>query len=525
MRTEIIINAATQETRIAILENGRLAEILVERPDNERLVGNVYKGTVTSVLPGMQAAFVDIGLEKSAFLHARDMEGSPENFDEDDDEDEDDDDEADEGEDSGSKGRGRRGRRRIPPIQDLLEKGQEVLVQITKEPIGTKGPRVTTDLSLPGRFSVLMPYSEHLGVSRKIAGWGEKRRLRALVKPLIPENCGVIVRTVAEGKGEDELTSDIKHLTRTWARIRSRAKRLPAPALLHAELGMTTSLIRDLFNDEVERVVIDSKAIYREILAYLKNTAPHLENRVLLFNEKEPVFDAYGIEEEIENATNRRVPLRKGGFLVIDHTEAMVTIDVNTGRYVGRRDQETTILNINLEAAHEIARQLRLRDIGGIIVIDFIDMSIEPNRRRVWDEFSKALRPDRSRINVGERLSEFGLLEMTRQRVRPSLLYTYSETCPTCNGSGRVPGPDTTVTKLERWLKRLRADNGRSKLVLEVCPSVADYLRQDDERRLKALRKATASQVILEDDGRLSVEDFRFSDLKTAEDLTSRYLS
>ena len=515
MRTEIIINVATQETRIAILENGRLAEILVERPDSERLVGNVYKGVVTSVLPGIQAAFIDIGLEKSAFLHARDMGGQPENFDDDDDDDDDDNAQPDR----------KRGGRRGPPIQELLSKDQEVIVQITKEPIGSKGPRVTTDLSLPGRFIVLMPYSEHVGVSRKISAYGEKRRLRSLIKSLMPENCGVIVRTVAEGKGEDELTSDVKYLARIWAKIRSKAKRLNAPALLHSELGMTTSLIRDLFNDEVERVVIDSKPIYREILQYLKRMAPHLRNRVYLYNEREPVFDAYGIEEEIGNATNRRVPLRKGGFLVIDHTEAMVTIDVNTGRYVGRRDQETTILNINLEAAQEIARQLRLRDIGGIIVIDYIDMIIENNRRRVWEEFSRALKLDRSRINVAEKISEFGLMEMTRQRVRPSLLYTYSEKCPMCNGSGRIPGPDTTVTKLERWLKRLRADNGRSKLVLEVNPAVGDYLREDDDRRLKALRKATGSHVILEDDTQLAVEDYRFSDLRTAEDLTHRYVS
>jgi ribonuclease G len=514
LKTEIIINSATQEARIAILEEGRLVEILVERPDTERAVGNIYKGIVTSILPGMQAAFVDIGMEKSAFLHARDVGGSPERLDEDDNDDE---------EEEDDERRPPREAKKYTPIQDLLTKGQEVIVQITKEPIGTKGPRVTTDVSLPGRFSVLMPYSNHVGVSRKISSWGEKRRLKQLANQLRPDTCGIIVRTVAEGQGEDDLTRDIGELKRTWERVHRRAKRLKAPALIHTELGMTTSLMRDLLNDGVERVVVDSKVVHRDITKYLKSTAPRLRDRVILYEEKEPVFDAYGIELEIANATNRRVPLRKGGFLVIDHTEAMVTIDVNTGRYVGRNNQEQTILNINLEAGQEIARQLRLRDIGGIIVIDFIDMGVEANRRRVWEEFSKALRHDRSRINVAERLSEFGVLEMTRQRVRPSLLYTFSEPCPLCKGSGRVQSPDTTVTKLERWLKRLRAAGGEKKLVLEVHPTVGTFLREKEQRRLKALRRTTGAQIILEDNGVLEIDAYRFSSLKTAEDLTGRY--
>ena len=513
MKTEIIINVATQETRIAILEDGRLAEILVERPDDQRLVGNIYKGIVTSILPGMQAAFVEIGLERSAFLHARDIGFHPDIMDVDETEDEDEDEldlkKAQEV--------------RYTPIQQLLSKGQEVIVQVTKEPIGTKGARLTTSLSLPGRFAVLMPYASHIGVSRKISNWGEKRRLKQLAQALRPDNCGIIIRTVAEGRGEEELTRDINHLTRIWDRVRRKAKRLAAPALLHSELGMTSSLIRDLFNDDVDRVVVDSKRVYRDIMSYLRSTAPHLRNRVVLYAEKEPIFDAFGIEEEIENATNRRVPLRKGGYLVIDHTEAMITVDVNTGRYVGRNNQEATILNINLEAAEEIARQLRLRDIGGIIAVDFIDMAVEANKRRVWEEFVRALKHDRSRINVAEHISEFGIFEMTRQRVRPSLLYTYSEPCPTCKGSGRVQSPDTTVTKLERWLKRLRASKGERRLVLEVHPMVAGYLREDDERRLKALRRATGVQLILEDNADLEIEGYRFSSLTTAEDLTQHF--
>lgn len=512
VKTEIIINAATQETRIAIMEDGKLAEILIERPDEERLVGNIYKGIVTSVLPGMQAAFVDIGMERAAFLHARDIGVQPDY-----DEDENGDDDEDGFDQPGM------GQERFTPIQHLLSRGQEILVEITKEPLGTKGPRVTTALSLPGRFVVLMPYASHLGVSRKISNWNEKRRLKTISKQLKPEGCGMIVRTVAEGKGEDELTKDIKHLSNIWKRIRRKAARVKAPSLVHTELGMTTSLIRDLFSEEVDRIVVDSKRVYREIDGYLKNVAPHLRNRILLYDEKEPIFDAFGIEDEMSKATNRRVPLKKGGFLVIDHTEAMWTIDVNSGRYVGRSNQETTILNINLEACEEIARQLRLRDIGGIIVIDLIDMAVEANRQRVWQEFNRFLKRDRSRINVAEKISEFGLLEMTRQRERPSLLYTYSESCPTCKGTGRIQSSDTTVTKLERWLKRIRAANGERKLVLEVHPMVADYLRDDQERRLKALRRATGAHVILEDNTTIDIDQYRFASLRTAEDLTEKY--
>jgi ribonuclease G len=510
LKTEIIINVATQESRIAILENGVLAEILVERPDDERLVGNIYKGIVASILPGMQAAFVDVGLGRSAFLHARDIGSTPEFV-------------GDESEGDEPLTADQRRKLRWTPIQEQLTKGQELLVQVTKEPIGSKGARLCATLSLPGRFVVLMPYTDQIGVSRKISNWGEKRRLRQLAQTLKPENCGVIVRTVAAEQGEEELTNDFRHLSRTWERIRRKATRLPAPALMHSELGMTTSLIRDLFNDDVSRVVVDSKRVYRDIVTYLKGTAPHLRDRVRLYKEDEPIFDAFGIEEEIGNAANRRVPLKNGGFIVIDHTEAMWTIDINSGKYVGRNNQEATILNTNMESIDEIARQLRLRDMGGIIVIDFIDMAGETNRRKVWEEFSQALTRDRSRVNLAEQISEFGLMEMTRQRVRPSLLYTFSEACPTCHGSGRVQSPDTTVTKLERWLHRLRAANGEKRLVLEVHPSVSAYLREEDDHKLKALRRATGTRLVLEEGRGMEIDAYRFSDVRTAEDLTAQH--
>ncbi|MCK5329628.1 MAG: Rne/Rng family ribonuclease, partial [Candidatus Latescibacteria bacterium] len=412
MRTEIILNIAVHETRIAILEDGRLVEILVERPESERMVGNIYKGTVNAVLPGMQAAFIDIGTPKSAFLHASDVSDAASNyerfFEEVDEEDE-------------EENEKRRPPRKFVPIQDRLKKNQEILVQITKEPISTKGPRATSELSLPGRFTVLIPDDDHIGVSRKIKDWSEKRRLKRLTREVKPDNFGVIVRTVAKSKGEAEVKNDIKQLIRLWEKIRKTSQKTKAPALIHREMGITSSLIRDLFSEDVDRLVIDSKREYKKILSYVKSVSPGLRSKIELYDDNTPIFDAFQIEKEIEKAYSRRVELKAGGSLVIDHTEALVAIDVNSGRYVGRRNQEETVFKINMEAAREIACQLRLRDLGGIIVVDFIDMAIAKNRKKVEDELYAATRRDRSKMNFST-LSEFGLLEMTRQRVRPSLL-------------------------------------------------------------------------------------------------------
>lgn len=501
MRTEIVLNSAIHETRIAILEDGRLVELLVERPEQERMVGNIYKGVVQNVLPGMQAAFVDIGTGKNAFLHVSDVWDL---------------DFLDVEEE-------RHGKQGYVPIQQKLRKGQEILVQVTKEPIGDKGPKVTTAISLPGRFVVLAPGQEELlGVSRKITDPAERRRLRKLAAGLRPEHCGVIVRTVAKGKGEKEIGGEIRKLAKLWEKILKASQKVRAPALLHREMGITSSLVRDLFSEDVDRVVVDSKKEYKRILSYLREVSPHLRERVELYDGELPIFDAFHIEEQVEEALARRVELKTGGFLVIDHTEALVAIDVNTGRYVGRYDQEDTILKINLEAAREIARQLRLRDIGGIIVIDFIDMASPRNRRRVEQELAEALKRDRARTSILP-INQFGLLEMTRQRMRPSLLYTFSEPCPVCGGVGRVQGRDTTVTKVERCLKRAKVFSGERKFVLKVHPSVAEYLLEDRSRRLKLLQKSAKVKVELEEDGELSIEEFRVVSERTGEDMTDRY--
>jgi ribonuclease G len=499
LATEIIINVGVYETRIAILEDQKVMEVLVERPEKQRTVGNIYKAIVESVLPGMQAAFVNIGLQKSAFLPLGDVEESR-LFD----------------------FEVETEKPRAPAFGQHLQQGQEIIVQITKEPIGTKGPRVTTEISLPGRFAVLLPSDDRIGVSRKITNWTEKRRLKKVTQEIKPDGFGIIVRTVAKTKGKAELEGDIKNLLKTWNKVYKRAQKVKAPVLLHREMGMTSSLIRDLFTDDVDRVVVDSKREHKQIVAYLHSVSPQLCSKVELHDEKSPLFDVFKIEQEIEKTWDRRVWLKKGAYLIIDHTEALVTVDVNSGRYVGKTDQGKTALEINLESAREIARQLRLRDIGGIIVIDFIDMASARARKKVWEKLMIALGKDRSRTNALP-ITEFGLVEMTRQRVRPSLLYTFSETCPVCNGVGRVQGRDTTVSKTERWLKRARAASVEKNLILQVHPLVAEHLSEKDESRLKLLKKSTKTKLDLVSVPELAIEQYRFLSAKTGEDLTEQF--
>ncbi|MFT5368659.1 MAG: ribonuclease G [Candidatus Latescibacterota bacterium] len=509
VKTEIIINVASHESRIAILEDGKLAEILVERAEKERMVGDVYKGVVSAVLPGMQAAFIDIGHEKAAFLHVSDMPGSPGSMVELDAE-------TLEDVDVQKNSRGKS----FVPIEELLQKGQDIIVQIKKEPISTKGPRITAVPSLAGRFMVLVPDGDKIGVSRKINNWNEKRRLKDVTRRIKPDGFGLIVRTEGENKGDRELGRDLKDLLGTWNRIQRRAKKSSEPELLHKEMGMTSSLIRDLFTDDVHRLVVDSKHEYKQIQSYLKTTSPQLRKCVEYHRDKRPIFDAFGIEQEIEKLSERKAWFKGGGYLVIDHTEALVAVDVNSGRNVGRSNQDETVLKTNLEAAKEVARQLRLRDMGGIIVIDFIDMNTLQDRRRVENEMKQAIRPDRSRIRYSD-ITEFGLMEMTRQRVRPSLLFTYSEPCPTCLGTGRVASRDTVVARIERWLKRSRASALERRLTVQVHPDLGEYLLENRKERLKRIRKSTRVWLNVEADPELSEDEYRIFSRKRKIDITN----
>lgn len=449
MKREILINANPRETRVAIIEDDQLVELLVDRPEARRMVGDIYLGRVEAVLPGIQAAFVDIGTEKSAFLHASDLV-YPEDEAEDGDDDDDDGDEE-----QGGGGGGRRNRGKAPAIQDVLKRGQDLIVQVSKEPISTKGPRVTAQVSLAGRFLVYMPDAERVGVSRKIGEREVRKRLRAQVEAILPKNSGgVIVRTVGEDVTAETLERELTTLIGQWKRIKRKTHFVRSPNLIHRETSLTRGLMRDVFSTKVEQVTVDSKQVYNEILEYLKGIAPELIDRIKLYEDVVPLFDKANIEQELRDLFKRRCDLPSGGYLIIEQTEALVSVDINSGRYTGKKDPEKTILKTNLEAAREVARQARLRDLGGIIVCDFIDMETKANRDRVIQELRTHLSRDRARTKAFA-VSELGLVEMTRQRVRQSHLQNMTEACPTCHGTGRVFTAETIARRVERSVRKV----------------------------------------------------------------------
>jgi len=509
LKREILINAGPRETRVAILEDDRLVEVLHDRPDIRRTVGNIYLGKVEAVLPGMQAAFVDIGTGKSAFLHASDLI------------------EPDDDEDDDENGNGRQGRnsRRLPNIQDHLKRGESLLVQVTKEPISTKGPRVTRQISLAGRFLVYMPYASKVGVSRKIDSREERGRLRKMMKGMLPKDAGgFIVRTVAEDLTEAKVKRELKSLLEMWKKIKRKAHfvRLKVPALVQREASLTSGIVRDLFSDKVDRAVVDSKPLYGEIRKYLREVDPDLMERVTLYKEPAPLFDKFDIETEIHELFNRRVDLPTGGYLIIEQTEALVSIDVNTGRYTGQKDPEKTIVRTNLEAAREIARQVRLRDLGGIIVIDFIDMGSQSNRDKVLHELRTHLGRDRARTRAFQ-VSELGLIEMTRQRVRPSLVDSMASGCPSCGGLGRVFRPEVVVRRLERSLRKAASEDKERRLTVRLHPEVALYLMEQEPGFLKDLARGLGMDLELRDDPIIRIDEFRLVAQPAGRDVTDHY--
>jgi ribonuclease G len=505
MKREILISASPQETRVAILEDDILVEFMVDRPEAERLVGDIYLGQVEAVLPGIQAAFVDIGTEKAAFLHVSDVareEGEEE---------------EEEEEEGGARGR------RYPPIQDMIKKGERLVVQVSKEPISTKGPRVTTQISLPGRFLVYMPQSSHIGVSRKIEEREERARLRALAKEIVPEGeGGVIIRTVGEELTRETFEREFKTLHGTWKKIQRRARGARPPALIHREAKLTSGIIRDVFTEKVDALVIDSKEVYNEVKQYLLGVDPELLNRVHLYAEPKPLFDKYGVEEAIREAFQRRVDLPSGGYIIIEPTEALVSIDVNTGRYTGKKDPEQTILKTNLDAAREIARQLRLRDVGGIIVCDFIDMESRANQDRVIQELRTYLNRDRARTRAFQ-LSELGLVEMTRQRVRPSLFFSLTESCSHCGGTGRVFRPETVVRRIERAIRRIAVEGADKEILIRIHPQVALHILEEEPNFLRRLEKSSRLALDLRDDPLMRQDEFRLLSGPAARDITSKF--
>ncbi len=507
MFREIVINADPGETRVAVLEDASLVEFFVDREESRRRVGDVYKGRVEKVLPGMQAAFVDIGLARAAFLHVSDMLASMLNLDAFD--------LDEEGDRSVPRGRD-------VSIDRLIEKDQEILVQVIKEPIGTKGSKVSGRISLPGRYLVLMPGLNRIGVSRKIAERDERMRLKAILRELKPKNAGVICRTVGEKRSKRDFTSDIKYLTDLWGEIEKRAEQNDAPACVHADMGLTTGLMRDIFTHSVDRVAVDSKDVYKEVLRYLKSDAPELKSRVKLYTGEGPIFDEYGIESEIQKSFERKVWLKKGGYIIIESTEAMVTIDVNTGRFTGKKSQADTILKTNIEAAKEVARQLRLRDLGGIVVVDFIDMEDEKHRHAVYDTLRTALSPDRARTRIYP-VSGLGLVEMTRQREREPLLNYFSEDCPCCQASGKILSLPAAAMRVERSLQRVGAQAKEKEVRITVQPELAVYLFDDRGHRLERLERQYGYRLDIQEDPRLRRNELKIYFPRTKKDVSTDF--
>jgi len=509
MKKEIFISESSGETRIAIVEDSRLVEFYVEKPENERMVGNIYKGQVENIIDGMQAAFVDIGHETNAFLPFNEIEDNNYPFPG----------MLDVADDEESNGQARKNRNSAHPA---LQSGEDIIVQVIKEPYRGKGPRVTTSISLPGRFMVLLPFADHVGVSRKIHNRNEKRRLKRIGYEIKPENFGIIVRTVAERKSKEELANDINYLISTWKKVDGNIKKDRSPCIVYKDMEMASSIIRDVFTADVDRVIVDDKKMYKNLLNYIKSTSPQLVNKIQEYSGRIPIFEKYDIDREIEKSLNRKVWLKSGGHLVIEHTEAMVTIDVNSGKYIGKKNHEQNSLRINLEAAREIARQLRLRDIGGLIVVDFIDMEEEHNKKRIYNEMKKEIRRDRAKIALTS-ISEFGLMEMTRQRVRLSLLLSTSEACPVCRGTGRVPSKESMVTKIESWIKRFKSRCNERRLILKVHPTMAGYLTEGTRSIIRRLMWQHIMKIDVDPDEGVNVDEFRFLSKKRKKDITDDY--
>ena len=517
MRREIVVHASARETRVAILEDAKLVELMHERPGERRIVGDVYLGVVEAVVPGLQAAFIDIAAEKSGFLHASDLQP------------EEDDDEEENGDGNGGKnggrGRGRRRDRSYPPIQDVLTKGQPLLVQVTKEPIGTKGARVTTQVSLPGRFLVYIPHSGHVGISRKIEDREERARLRKLVREILRDgDGGVIVRTVGEELTAETFERELRSLQKAWRKLERRTKGVKPPALVYQDARMTSGIIRDLFNDRVDLLTVDSSELHHEIKSYLGQVDPDLLDRVKLYQGEQPIFDELGIEKEIRRAFRRKVDLPSGGHIVIEQTEALVSIDVNTGRYTGKKDPAQTILRTNMDAAVEIARQLRLRDVGGIIVIDFIDMDDEANRAKVLRQVKTHIGRDRARTKVFG-ISELGLLQMSRQRVSPSLDQRMTEPCPYCEGTGRILAPDTVVRRIERALRRVSMAGRERGITILTHPVIALHLLESEPLFLAELSEEHGLELDVRDNPLLGLDEFRLLAYPADTDVTSKYVT
>ena len=485
MSEEILINVTPQETRIALVENGVLQEVHIERARRRGLVGNIYKGHVSRVLPGMQAAFIDIGLERAAFLHASDIinqpvEGAPV-FEE----------------------------KRVAPITELVREGQEIMVQVIKDPLGTKGARLTTHITIPSRYLVLMPTARNLGVSQKIEEDAERQRLKDAVAGLAGEmqEGGYIIRTAAEGASEEAVRADMEYLRKLWRSIAEQGAGVAPGSVVYEDLPLVLRALRDLVDLDIEKVRIDSRENYRKALAFAEQFVPQVAPRIEYYPGERPIFDLYGVEDEIDKALERKVMLKSGGHLIIDQTEAMTTIDVNTGAYVGHRTLEETIFKTNLEAAQTIARQLRLRNLGGIIIIDFIDMEEEDHKRQVLMALQRHLERDRAKSHISE-VSSLGLVQMTRKRTRESLEHVLCAPCPTCKGRGSLKTPETVCYEIFRDILREARQFDVQQFLVLASQEVVDVLLDEESTSLAELETFIAKPIKLQVEALYGQEQF-----------------
>jgi len=511
MSNELIVNVTSGETRVAFLEGGVLSELMIERAHEVGIVGNIYQGKVQRVLPGMNAAFVEIGQEKAAFLYATDFSQELKEIGEDLDKDED----EDEGEgEAPAEG----GEENLPdelrrykwggtkPIHMLLKPAQEILVQVARGPISTKGARITSHISLPGRYLVYMPTWGKIGVSKKVESYEERVRLRQTIRKIRPPQGGFILRTAAETASEEQLHQDVSFLWKLWQEILRRKENVVAPALIQPELDVALRALRDLYGAKIDRVVVDDPEEYEKIKGFIENLMPELLPSLELYPHLEPIFDRFGIESEITRALGRKVWLKSGGYLIVEQTEALTTIDVNTGRFTGKKNLEETILRNNLEAVEEIAYQMKIRNIGGIIILDFIDMEKRSNREKVYSALREALKNDRSKTTI-TKISEIGLIEMTRKRTRESLKGHLSQDCPYCEAKGYVKSPITVVYDIFRHLRR-EASSLPDKVLLSVNPSVFNLLLDVERKGLATVEKKIGKRVELKAQDNYHIEQF-----------------
>jgi ribonuclease G len=521
MQKEMIISAGGHETMVAILEEDLVTEIFVERERHRGVVGNIYKGRVSKVLPGMQCAFIDIGLERDGFLYVADVINTIEEFDRLDSDDEDD----GAAKTSGGRGRDRDRDRNAPQpkIEELLKEGQEIVVQVAKEPLGTKGARLTSHASLAGRFLVFMPTVDHVGVSRKIESRDERNRLRGIVKKFREEHGfggGVIIRTAAGGRPEADILSDLDYFNGIWKETRHKFESSRAPAVIYREQSLVAKLLRDLLTEEFLAIRIDNPQEHRHVMELIARIMPNLASRVKLYTKDYPIFEEYGVQAEIDKALKSKVWLKSGGSIVINQTEALVAIDVNTGRYVGKRTGrlEDTIVKTNLEAVKEIVRQIRLRDLGGIIVLDFIDMEERKNRQKVFQAVELEVKKDRSPSKMLQ-VSDFGLVILTRKRVKQSLERVLTEPCPYCTGTGTIKSSSTICYEILAEVKKIGADLNGGGVILRVNPEIARALKEEERAVMADLKNALGKDVVIKPDTHLHHEQF---DLMSMTDRYSR---